>query len=174
VTTEQQNRIFIEWIESHGTILWKIARLNAPFGEHRELHQDLLIALWKAVPLYRGQAKPSTFIYRLAFNRALNWTRDRQAYQQRHIQLDEIPPPFTAEFGKRDSQEQRVAELYMAMGQLPEADRSIALMYLEDLSYREMSEVLGITENNAGVKVNRMKKRLTELLQRTQVQTGGI
>jgi RNA polymerase sigma-70 factor, ECF subfamily len=172
VTLEKQNELFLEWVDIHGSVLWKIARLNAPLGEHQELHQDLLIALWKAVPLYRRQAKASTFIFRLAFNRALNWNRDRQAYQRRHVPLDAVAaPPDHDE--NRDIQEQRVADLYIAMSQLPQADRSLALMYLEDLSYREMAEVLGITENNVGVKVSRMKRRLADLLHTTRVTTGG-
>jgi RNA polymerase sigma-70 factor, ECF subfamily len=167
VTLEKQNQVFLEWAGTYDSLLWKIARLHAPFGEHEELHQDLLIALWKAAPLYREQAKPSTFIYRLALNRAMNWTRDRRGYWRRHVPLEETPARVST--GDR---EERVEALYKALGALPQADRSLALLYLEDLGYREIADILGITENNVGVKLNRLKKRLTELLQLEPIESG--
>ena len=171
MTTEAQNQIFLEWVENYGAILWKIARIHAPPGEHADLHQDLLIALWKATALYRGQAQPSTFIYRLAFNRALNWRRDRETYHRRHLALNEMPVETSRSTSDTAEREQRVDELYAALYELSDSDRSIALMYLEDMSYRDMSAVLGITESNVGVKVSRMKKRLSAILQRFPTKT---
>ena len=171
---KRQNDVFLEWILSYDAILWKIARTYAPPGEHEDLHQDLLIALWHAVPLYRDQAKPSTFIYRVALNGALNWTRNRQRYLRRHVELDEIATPRSVcpnvQQESSGDQERRVEQLYAALGTLPEADRSLALLLLDDLSYREIAEVLGITENNVGVKLNRVKKRLTEQLRKLEYE----
>ena len=171
MTTENQNRVFLEWVENYGAILWKIARIHAAPGEDAELYQDLLIALWKAMPLFRGQAQPSTFIYRLAFNRALNWRRDRTTYHRRHLSLNEMPLEPVASTSNIRDREQRVEELYGALSELSDSDRSIALLYLEDMSYRDMSAVLGITESNVGVKVSRMKKRLAAILQRFPTKT---
>lgn len=165
-----QNEVFLAWIREYDAILWKVARSYAPFGEHEELHQDLLISLWRAAPLYRDQSKPSTFIYRVALNGALNWTRNRQRHQQRHVALDESHRPAAPISGER---ERRVEQLYAALAMLAGADRSLALLYLDALSYREMAEVLGITESNVGVKVNRMKKRLAEALRQIE-HTGKV
>jgi RNA polymerase sigma-70 factor (ECF subfamily) len=60
--------------------------------------------------------------------------------------------------------EEIVRQLYVAIRQLPKLDASLALMHLDGLSYREMSEVLGITESNVGVKLNRIRKQLAEML----------
>jgi RNA polymerase sigma-70 factor (ECF subfamily) len=166
VTSTEQNVRFIEWARTYDAILWKIARSYAPAGEHEALHQDLLIALWRAAPLYRDEAKPSTFIYRVALNSALNWSRSQTRYRHRHLALDEKAAQTPAVGNSAEERERRVERLYAALATLSDADRSIALLYLDQLSYREIAEVLGITESNVGVRLNRVKKRLIERLQK--------
>ncbi|MGH9626897.1 MAG: sigma-70 family RNA polymerase sigma factor, partial [Bryobacteraceae bacterium] len=67
----EQNKTFAAWVESHNAILWKVARSFAPEEDQEDLHQDLLVALWQALPAFRQDSKVSTFVYRVAFNRAL-------------------------------------------------------------------------------------------------------
>ncbi|HYP09271.1 MAG TPA: RNA polymerase sigma factor [Bryobacteraceae bacterium] len=161
------NQTFLDWVLTYDAILWKIARSYAPYGEHTDLHQDLLIALWHAAPLYRDHAKPSTFIYRVALNCALNWSRNRARYHRRYVELDETAIPVVAA-PEMQEQERRVELLYAALAALPEADRSLALLHLDGISYRDIAEVLGITENHVGVKLNRVRKRLAEQLRRME------
>ena len=163
---QEQNARFVEWARRYDAVLWKIARSYAPAGEHEALHQDLLIALWRAAPLYRDEAKPSTFIYRVALNSAMNWSRSRTRHGRRHVALDEKSSQAPARENGSDERERQVEQLYAALATLSEADRSIALLYLDALSYREIADVLGITESNVGVRLNRVKKRLTERIRR--------
>lgn len=166
----EQNARFVEWAQTYDAILWKIARSYAPAGEHEALHQDLLIALWHAAPLYRDEAKPSTFIYRVALNSALNWSRSETRYRQRHVAFDEksAQPPVVE--NSADERERQVERLDAALAMLSEGDRSLALLYLDELSYREIADVLGITESNVGVRLNRVKKRLLDRLQKENEQ----
>jgi RNA polymerase sigma-70 factor (ECF subfamily) len=166
VTSTEQNARFVEWARTYAAVLWKIARSYAPPGEHEALHQDLLIALWHAAPLYRDEAKPSTFIYRVALNKALNWSRSETRYRQRHVELDEKSAEAPVIDSGAVERERQVEQLYAALAALSESERSIALLYLDDLSYREIADVLGITESNVGVRLNRVKKRLMERLQK--------
>jgi RNA polymerase sigma-70 factor, ECF subfamily len=166
VNSREQNARFVEWARSYDAVLWKIARSYAPAGEHEALHQDLLIALWHAAPLYRDEAKPSTFIYRVALNSAMNWSRSRTRYGRRHVGLDEGTAQVPAAQSEAEERERQVEQLYAALATLPDADRSIALLYLDELSYREIADVLGITESNVGVRLNRVKKRLMERLKK--------
>lgn len=168
-STEQDAR-FVEWAQTYDAVLWKIARSYAPAGEHEALHQDLLIALWHAAPLFRDQAKPSTFIYRVSLNRALNWSRSQTRYRQRHVALDEKSAQAPVAESGSDERERQVEQLYVALATLSAADRSLALLYLDELSYREIAEVLGITESNVGVRLNRVKKRLMERLRKENQQ----
>ena len=170
MNSQEQNARFVEWARSYDAVLWKIARLYAPAGEHEALHQDLLIALWHAAPLYRAQAKASTFIYRVALNSAMNWSRSRTRYGRRHVALDEKSAQAPSKDNESDERERQVEQLYAALATLSEADRSIALLYLDELSYREIADVLGITESNVGVRLNRVKKRLMERLRKENQQ----
>jgi RNA polymerase sigma-70 factor (ECF subfamily) len=80
--------------------------------------------------------------------------------------LDEKAAQTPAVGNSAEERERRVERLYAALATLSDADRSIALLYLDQLSYREIAEVLGITESNVGVRLNRVKKRLIERLQK--------
>lgn len=167
VNAAQQNKLFLEWLDHSDRLLRKIARVYAPAGEAADLYQDLLITLWEAAPHYRGDSAVSTFVCRVAFNRAMNWSRAERTYQQRHVAFDEsIAHPATG--GEHDEQARRVRWLYKAIGALPAAERSLALLYLEEVPYHEMAEVLGISESNVGVRLHRLKKRLAEELARQE------
>ena len=156
----RQNETFLAWAEAHQTILRKVARAFAPPGQWRDLHQDLLVALWEAVPAYRGEAKLSTFIYRVTCNRALNWSRETRRHRDRFQSIDTIPAPVAPARGDPENEQLMIERLYAAIATLPAVDRSLALLYLDELSYREIAEVLGISEANVGVRLNRLKKTL--------------
>jgi RNA polymerase sigma-70 factor, ECF subfamily len=165
VKRSEHNRVFAEWAREHSAILWKVARSFAPSGEQEALHQDLLVALWQAVPAYRSEAKPSTFVYRVAHNYALTWLRQRKRHQKTFEQLSEAgPDPAAPETADETQWKDRIDRLYEAIRGLPEIDRTLTLLYLDEVSYRDMAEVLGIGESNVGVRLNRIKKRLTEEL----------
>ena len=161
----EHNRIFADWVQSHSAILWKVARSFAPSGQPEDLHQELLVALWQAVPAYRGEAKPSTFIYRVAHNFALTWLRRQQRYQRIFDPLPETVADRAAPVTSGSAEtERRVGRLYEAIRGLPEIERTLTLLYLDEVSYRDMADVLGISESNVGVRLHRIKKRLAEEL----------
>jgi RNA polymerase sigma-70 factor (ECF subfamily) len=165
VNRREHNRIFADWVRSHNAILWKVARSFAPSGQPEDLHQELLVALWQAVPAFRGQAKPSTFVYRVAHNFALTWLRKQQRYQRTFDQFSETVPDPAAPLATGAAElERRIGRLYEGIRGLPEIDRTLTLLYLDEVSYREMADVLGISESNVGVRLHRIKKRLAEEL----------
>jgi RNA polymerase sigma-70 factor (ECF subfamily) len=154
---KRQNETFLAWVKAHQTILRKVARSFGPPGEWNDLYQDLLIAVWEAVPAYRSESKLSTFIYRVACNRALNWSREFRRQRDRFQTLDTIPAPVAPLV---ENDELLLDQLYAAIATLPPIDRSLALLYLDELSYREIADVLGISETNVGVRLNRVRKAL--------------
>jgi RNA polymerase sigma-70 factor, ECF subfamily len=131
-----------------------------------DLFQDVLVNLWSSIPNYRGDAKVTTWIYRVAFNTAVVWQRGERRRQRRHAAfLNEAaastqPSP---DDGRYDNE--LIERLYAAIRQLPKVDASLALMHLDGLSYQEMSEVLGISENYVGVKLTRIRQQLSGLMQ---------
>jgi RNA polymerase sigma-70 factor (ECF subfamily) len=155
VTWPEQQRRFAEWAEAYDGILWKTARSFAEGADQDDLHQELLLAMWKAIPLFRGESNASTFVYRVSYNHAIVWSRKRKRDE---IPLNNTPHPITL---PADG-ESRVEWLYRQIRSLPLLDRTLILLYLDEVSYREMADILGLSESNVGVRLNRVKKQLAE------------
>jgi RNA polymerase sigma-70 factor (ECF subfamily) len=130
------------------------------------LFQEVLLQLWSSIPAFRGEAKTTTWIYRVAWNTALAWRRGERRRREGHETFIKLSPSSQVQLSHLDSQPQQeiVERLYAAIRQLPKVDASLALMHLDGLSYQEMAEVLGISENYIGVKLNRIRKQLADQL----------
>lgn len=157
MTWEQRQRIFTEWAEAYNNMLWKAARSFAAGPDQDDLHQDLLLALWQAIPAFRGDAKASTFVYRVAYNFALMWKRKLRPAEVALNQAPEASRPAEVE-----DDEARLELMYQHIRALAPIDRTLVLLYLDEVSYREIAEILGITESNVGVRLNRVKKLLAD------------
>jgi RNA polymerase sigma factor (sigma-70 family) len=157
LTWNERQQRFAEWAEAYDNLLWKVARSFAVGADQDDLHQELLLALWKAIPAFRGDAKGSTFVYRVAYNYALTRNRKRRPDE---VALDGIPEQANPETTGDD--QGRLELMYRHIRALPDVDRTLILLYLDEIPYREMAEVLGITETNVGVRLNRVKKQLAE------------
>jgi RNA polymerase sigma-70 factor (ECF subfamily) len=147
--------------------MWKVVRgFSVTQQDQEDLLQEMLLQLWTSLPAFRGEAKESTWIYRVCFNTALAWRRDEKRRRVKHeafLKLNIAAEAATHPIEK--SQEDEMVEmLYAVIRQLPRLDASLALMHLDGLSYREMSEVLGISENHVGVKLSRIRAHLAEQL----------
>jgi len=159
---EQQQR-FLAWTRDHGAIVHHVVNGFAAGDDRNDLLQEVLLAVWKSIPAFRGQAKPTSYLYRVCHNAALLWTRTEKNYRRRVDQFsalasnDSSPHPDALT-------EERLAKLYSSIRQLKPLDRSLILMSLDGVSYREMAEVLGLSESNIGVKINRIKNQLAQTL----------
>lgn len=160
--TEQQQR-FAGWLRDHGAILHHVINGFATGADRNDLLQEVLLAVWKSIPSFRGQAKPTTYLYRVCHNAALLWTRTEKNYRRRVEQFGAFAASESVSAADSLTDE-RLAGLYAAIHQLKPLDRSLILMSLDGLSYREMADVLGLSESNVGVKINRIKTQLTQTL----------
>ncbi len=163
----EQEALFRRWMDEHAGLMWKVVRAFTAAPEDAEdLLQEIALRLWTSLPAFRGEAKETTWIYRVAFNTALSWKRDekrRHAKHERFFKLN-TPPPSSPDHTTPSEDEELVQRLYAAIRQLPKIDASLTLMHLDGLSYREISEVLGISESNVGVKLTRIRAHLAERL----------
>ncbi|MBM3845626.1 MAG: sigma-70 family RNA polymerase sigma factor [Verrucomicrobia bacterium] len=160
-----QQALFKRWLDLHSGLIYKVARTFAPDEVDRDdLAQEILLQLWRSLPRFQGLAKESTWIYRVALNTALAWHRGekkRRSTQTSLPAIEELPEPDDRAARERSDQ---VTRLYTAVRKLPKVDAALVLLYLDDLSYREMADVLGISETNVGVKLNRARKTLASLM----------
>ena len=166
--------VFKGWLRQHVGLVYKVARTFAWVeADQQDLIQEILLQMWCSLPQFEGKAKASTWIYRVALNTALAWRRKetkRRATQTPLIEIETLPGTEADGAQRLDRQEQ-VARLYAAIHQLPKVDAALVLLYLEDVSYREMAEVLGLSESNVGVKLNRARKALAELMKEVKYES---
>lgn len=122
--------------------------------------------LWISLPSYAGQAKPSTWIYRVCLNTALTWRRGTARRENRIEPAADITR-VAADAGtpaERAGERELLEKLYAAIHALPDFDRALVLLSLDGLAYREIGEITGLTEDHVGVALTRTRKRLATLL----------
>ena len=146
----------------------KVARAYTLTSEEcQDLVQEILLQAWQSLPQFEGKASAATWFYRVALHTAMNWHRKDKHRRSRQQPFVEVQALATATLDSAEQAQHRdtVEQLYKAIHQLPKTDAALVLLYLDELSYREMSEVLGISESNVGVKLNRAKKTLSALME---------
>lgn len=144
----------------HSATLNRIARAFAAPADENDLLQEILLALWKAAPAFRGESSARTFVYRVALNRALTWRRrDR-------LRLWRFHNPFPeAELPASSPRDDRLDQLYGAIRSLDLLDRGLILLSLEGLSYRDIATLHGTSEGNIGVRLSRIRAKLVKLIE---------
>lgn len=157
----------MNWLGEHSAAVMKVARAYTLTNDDcQDLAQEILLQAWRSLPNFAHQASPATWFYRVALHTAMNWQRKEKPRRTRQQPLLDVQvlAADAANSAEQAQQRDMVEQLYKAIHQLPKADAALVLLYLDELSYHEMSEVLGISESNVGVKLNRAKKALTALM----------
>ena len=148
---------FTEEIARCPGIVGKICRLYGVDAEDRgDLQQDILLNAWNAYPRFRGESKFSTWIYKVALNTAI--TRRRK----KRIQTDALSVRDVI----ADHESDKVVQLELLnqlVARLSPEEKALVALYLDELSYEEMAAITGLTENNIGVKLNRIKQKLKNI-----------
>jgi RNA polymerase sigma-70 factor (ECF subfamily) len=158
-------------LDEHGAAISRLAySYEAVAGIREELAQEIALAIWKALPHFRGECSERTFVFRIAHNRGLTHVSRRRPQQQSLDDLEETdepvdPRPRPDEQLSQMNQRERLAS---AVQSLPIVHRQIIVLMLEGLSHVEIGEVLGITEINARVRLTRARKALKQSMGVTQ------
>lgn len=154
---ERPDALFHEVYRDHAGLFMRVARgFTDNAADRDDLRQEILVALWQALPHFRAQAKLSTYVYRVAHSTALNWKRSRQRYARKiegyAFELPDAVAPREAE---------RLEWLYARIRELPPADRTLLLLHLDRVSYADIAEITGLSESNIGVRLHRLKQQLS-------------
>ncbi|HEY9429380.1 MAG TPA: sigma-70 family RNA polymerase sigma factor [Gemmatimonadaceae bacterium] len=162
----EADETFLELVRANEARLRKICRVYASDADaEKDLYQDILVQLWRALPSFEGSSQPGTWLYRVALNTALAQKRQRAARESATIDesnaiwRNPIPAPDESLESK-----QRLERLYAAIARLDDVDKAVVMMYLDEKSHREIAEVLGITESYVGVKLHRIRKEMAAWL----------
>ncbi len=156
----ERERIFGEWLASHKGILFKVVHAYAyEYADRQDLFQEITIQVWRSVDAFRGDSSVPTWMYRVALNTAIAWTRKEVRHQRGKETFEVVEGLLTT--SPSEGRDPRVEWLYHQIAQLKEVDRSVALLLLDGYSYKEIAAIVGITESNVGVKINRTKLALS-------------
>ena len=147
-----------------------LSRLAASYtntlSDRDDLLQEIAFAIWQALPRFRGESSERTFAFRIAHNRGITYLTRARAQAGGSIDEEEIAVHDPAPGPESDlAQRQRAGKLRQAVHRLPVAYRQVIMLTLEGLGYKEISEVLGISESNVGVRLSRARQLLHDLLE---------
>jgi len=155
---------FISLLNEHQRIIHKVCNLYMyAHADREDLFQEITLQAWKAYGNFRGDAKFSTWLYRVALNTAITFFRKEK--RQPDIFSTETIPDFRSN-DAYDPIEEQVKAMYAAIGELSKIDKAIVMLYLEDYNYNDIGDMMGITANNVAVKMNRIKTKLKESTQK--------
>jgi RNA polymerase sigma factor (sigma-70 family) len=149
---------FLALIENNRGIIVRICSSYCNRKEDREdLAQEIIFQLWKSVPRYDPAQKFSTWMYRVALNVAISHYR-RGRKKGPHLPLESVPLELEEPENGGPDEKSKLLDRYIH--ELPELDRALKLLYLEDRPYLEIAEIIGISETNVGTRINRLKAKL--------------
>lgn len=166
----KNRHIFLSVLEAHKGIIYKIAHSYCKDEEDRhDLIQEIIIQLWLSFGKYNSQFKPSTWIYRIALNTSISFYRKNKTRKEKTSELTALIETSA----KADDPVQENPELVLLqrfIAELKNIDKALILLYLEELSYNEIAEIVGITPTNVSTKIARIKKDLKQKFQTTKSQ----
>ncbi|WP_212004928.1 RNA polymerase sigma factor [Chitinophaga sp. HK235] len=160
MSTSKEQEAFIRLMAGTQGIILKICYAYCYNKADREdLAQEIVLTLWKGFPKYDPACKFSTWMYRVAINVAITYYRNRIKnkgtipFEERYLEIEDTRP---------DTMETEAAtnKLQKHIALLPDLERALVILYFEKKSYREIAEIMGLTETNVATKISRIKEKL--------------
>lgn len=163
----QKEDVFLSVIESHKGILYKVVNAYCKDEENRkDLIQEIIFQLWKSFDRYNNQFKYSTWIYRIALNTSISFYRRELIRRPVSGLYNEQVFQVTADMQSNETNEDLI-RLHQFIAELRDLDRALMLLYLDGKSYKEMSEIMGLSETNIGTRIGRIKAVLKQKFSKT-------
>lgn len=157
-----EEKRFIDLINEHQGLVHKVCIMYENDQDARnDLFQEIVLQLWKSFHTFRGEAKISTWMYRIALNTAISGYRK----QSRNVKTEDLRElHFNISENNSNEHEEESQKLQWAIRQLSEIERAMIMMALEEVPYEEIAETIGITQNNVRVRMNRIREKLRKLM----------
>jgi len=153
---------FLSVIESNKGILYKITNSYCQNRDDRkDLIQEIIIQLWQSFDKYNNDYKHSTWIYRIALNVAISFYRNKN----RRMEISNPLPEGVLNYNNSnvlDDTDEDIKFLQQFISELKELDKALMLLYLEEKSHKQISEIIGLSETNVATKIGRIKKLLKQ------------
>lgn len=154
----EKTELFLDILRRHDALIYKVCYMYAEDNAHlQDLHQEVAANVWSGLDGFCSKAKVSTWVYRIALNTCITYFR-RHGKHQAVGRLDD------SAYGIADESVERQAQLrmmYELIGQLGKIDKAIVMLWLDEHSYDEISEIVGMTRSNVASRLYRIKQRLS-------------
>lgn len=148
----------------------RIYRICYSFLNNKEdiadLYQEILIGIWKSLSRFRHESSWSTYIYRIAVNTAIKFKSKTVNKPEMLMKSGLSELPDSEEKEEIHQIESRLEQMHRCIKMLKDSDRLLITLVLEDLSYKEIAKILDSNTNLVGVKINRIKKRISKLMEK--------
>jgi len=156
--------IFDQLLKENKHKIYRICRIYAAAPiEPQDLFQEVVFQIWKSLPNFKGKSSIDTWVYRIALNVCLRSKMNLDKNNQKTARLDAIH--FTPVTETVDPfEEEKFKYLKECIATLNESDTSIIVLYLDELSYKEIAEITGLSANHIAVKMKRIRKKLFECI----------
>jgi RNA polymerase sigma-70 factor (ECF subfamily) len=165
----EQKQLFQKIIEQHKGILFKVARTYCQNKADRlDLIQEIMIQFWLSFHKYNDSYKMTTWLYRISLNVAISFYRRNVVRKSNNVPLEEQFTQVKEDDISEKEQQLNLLELFIS--ELKEIDRALMFLYLEERSYKEIAEILGISETNVATKIGRIKAGLKQKFSTTKKQ----
>jgi RNA polymerase sigma-70 factor (ECF subfamily) len=162
---------FLDLINGNRPRILKVCRVYVwNTADRDDLYQEILFQIWRGLPGLKQDTHANTWLYRIAINTSISFVRRRTARGGPAVPLDheQLTHHIESRQAYDGGAEGQLAQLYDAIAQLNEVEKALVTLFLEDLSYEEMAEVLGLSASHVGVRLHRAKKKLLTLMQETR------
>ena len=155
---EQKEQTFSQIVREHKSTIYTVCYMFSQVkDEVDDLFQEVLVNLWRGFEGFEGRSNVRTWVYRVALNTCISLDRKRRSRPQMKLSMD------INLFEDRDTDTQQVDMLHRRISRLRPFDRAIVLLWLEDLSYEEIGQIVGIPEKNVSVRLFRIKEQLKRM-----------
>jgi len=156
----KKSRDFNVFIQEYASVIYKVCHSYTNNREDFEdYYQEICYQLWRSIDSFKGNSKLSTWVYRVALNVCfLQLKRKKRLIETSELEFLDVPENNT------QNTEENIRLLYSCIRELLPAERALIILFLEDKSYKEMAEILGITVTNIGARINRTKNKLKKIM----------
>ena len=160
---EDLEESFLAILNEHRGIIKRVCSLYGTDADRQDLFQEIVYQLWRSYASFKGHSKGSTWVYRVALNTALSCLR------KRYGRPDPVPLADAAGVAAHAVEvDDRHKVVQDAIRDLNAVERAIVTLWLDDVAYKDIADILGISETNAGVKLNRIKRKLQQRMGASQ------
>lgn len=157
-----EQQLFIDILDKNKESIFRLCKAYTDSHEDaKDLFQEVLINVWKSLPSFQNRSAPGTWVYRIAVNVCL---RAKEKDKRRKTIFGGDTAVKLEKVQISDAPKTQYQDLYTCIHRLNDTDKSLILLYLEDISYKEISAITGLTENNIAVKILRIKTKLFQCL----------